>query len=242
MNFLISGCSFSGNGDCNDNRSHFWSEPLRTLGNVVNLSVPGAGNKFIADSVINETIKNTYDYVLVMWTGLKRLDIPVCPSICTDEFIPNLLVNESVYIDHAGSELDFPSSKLDKLRKEYFMLSSDATCAYESLMQFLRLQQHLESKNIKYFFTSYIQYFTDANVLPNSNFGLYKHKELNYLIEQLDISRWIFENKKTIFDIASETNSFADDGFHPSYQTSMAWGNIVKQKLEQDIGQQIKTA
>lgn len=48
MRFLTSGCSFTGKDPSG------WPNWLGTHGFVKNVAIPGAGNKYIADSIIHE--------------------------------------------------------------------------------------------------------------------------------------------------------------------------------------------
>jgi hypothetical protein len=72
MRIAVSGCSFTYNS---------WPNFLDFHWQVTNLAWPGAGNKYIADSIIHATSINTYDLVLVMWSGITRLDFPVTKNI-----------------------------------------------------------------------------------------------------------------------------------------------------------------
>ena len=177
MKFLISGCSFSGRG----NGAHAgWSIPLLKLGNVVNLACPGAGNLYIADGVINHLLVNPdYDYVVVMWSGLQRFDIAVDPANTP----VNYLEAFSILRQSENIKYDIYAAMTDGLghppfKKQYFMMQDEISLAYQSLMNMIKLQNHLNQLKIPYFFSSYVNYFNAENKLPDLNFGLYRYPEL----------------------------------------------------------------
>ena len=55
-----------------------WHKEIFDSEQVTNLAVTGSGNKYIADSVISHISGGTaVDYVLVSWSGLNRVDLPL---------------------------------------------------------------------------------------------------------------------------------------------------------------------
>ena len=188
----MSGCSFTGTG-FNDVEDGTWSTPLGHLGNVTNLAVPGAGNEYIADSVINHVLSGKpVDMVLVMWSGLQRQDFLIDPAVQDDHHMPMLTVRPDVRFSPAGGMQDFPSSATARAKKEMFTIGNELVFAYRGLMQIIKLQSFLKEKNIPYVFMSYINYWKGQDYLVNSNFGIEKYPTLVELAKAIDFDAWVF--------------------------------------------------
>lgn len=111
-----------------------------------------------------------------------------------------------------------------------YKVSSELSLGTINLMEIIKLQAFLQSKNIPYHFMSYINYWNDRErVSPNGDFGVYRYKELLPLINEIDFSRWIFKNDQRdgLYEIALETDDFQDDGFHPDASAHQAWADTV---------------
>ncbi len=55
-----------------------WHQEIFDCERVTNLAVPGAGNKYISESVMSHIVENPgVDHVLVNWSGLNRVDVPL---------------------------------------------------------------------------------------------------------------------------------------------------------------------
>ena len=73
MGVLVSGCSFTGT----ENQSTHWTSMLFGGVNVMNMAKGGAGNRYIASSVLsNIDLGNKPQYVFILWSGIRRIDIP----------------------------------------------------------------------------------------------------------------------------------------------------------------------
>ena len=73
MKILISGCSFTQWPEYPGGPNACWPNYI-TGHEITNIGEAAAGNQYICDSVIQETLQNDYDMVLVMWSGVSRLD------------------------------------------------------------------------------------------------------------------------------------------------------------------------
>lgn len=76
---LVGGDSFTYNSK--------WPELLFPDCEIINLGRSGAGNRFIADSVIDYVSRHKVDQVFVLWSAINRVDIPVPVSEITDSWI-----------------------------------------------------------------------------------------------------------------------------------------------------------
>ena len=66
---LTNGCSFTAWSEYKN-----WPGHLPNNWDVTNIASHAAGNQWICDSTIVKTINNDYDLVLIMWSGLTRID------------------------------------------------------------------------------------------------------------------------------------------------------------------------
>lgn len=117
-----------------------------------------------------------------MWSGLQRIDILV------DELAPfdSFLLDPDIRYYMTGDILDNKFSNLIKFGNE-------KSRAYCSLMEIIKLQSFLQSKDKTYYFMSYVNYWNDKDHLINRNFGIYKYPILETLSNLIDFSRFIFE-------------------------------------------------
>lgn len=182
---------------------------LEDFGDVTNLGYPGAGNEYIAESTIYELLNCNYDCVLIMWSGLQRVDLRVDKLAVVDDICPL----EDITYKPIGDLLGSPKYR------EIFVVGNELTRGYKSLMEMIKLQNYLKNNNVKYYFMSYVNYWNDAEQLPNRNFGVYKYPLTSKLANSLDFSRFIFANdsKDCLYELACKTDGgLAEDNFHPS--------------------------
>lgn len=231
---LSSGCSFTaGNWEIEFNRyfKHYDS------------AYPGAGNKYIADSIIHLSSLEQYDCVVVMWSGLTRLDFPIVNHSYFNNYFNQSMLGHTAantkYImsgGQIGNWLEDPMAKLFYENIYKFMSFEDL--ALLSLLEMIKLQGHLKSKNIKYYFMSYINYWNQPQdwFSPNLDRGLNNYPTLDHIVNQIDFDQWIFlnDNKDGVYELAQWNNDFLDDNYHPGPTTQRIWGEFVLEKLARD--------
>ena len=66
---LVNGCSFS-------RGENSWPYQLQDLMNfdLVNLAQAACGNTYILESTISELSHRHYDFIIIMWSGVDRVD------------------------------------------------------------------------------------------------------------------------------------------------------------------------
>lgn len=245
MKILISGCSFTQWPEYPGGPNVCWPKYLKDClpnDEVKTLAEAAAGNQYICDSIIRETLNNRYDQVLVMWSGVSRLD-----------YLTSLEDQSwNALFDSYGFFRRLPDGKLGwifsggqmgtwfkhpvahKMFYEMYKVSSELSLATINLMEIVKLQNYLKAKGIPFKFMSYVNYWTTGkNLSPNGDFGVLDFPELKYLINEIDFSRWIFadENKKCIYDVAQVMNNFMEDGFHPGAEAHQEWARLVAGQL-----------
>lgn len=215
---IVSGCSFTHNnhdGHCTwGNSLAYWYGM-----DIVNLAVPGAGNKHIANSIILYIEKNNlnYDEVLVMpmWSNFRRIDFITDRELSNfnsvisvpykyDEY--NELVNGGVWWH------DKPRVHVEKVLVDYSKYQSNKSLALNSWLEINSLKNYLTVKGIDNYFTSYFD---------NSEFI----NELSEIGLNMDYGNWV--TYPCLGDYAKEHGMVADDGFHPTIEGHETWAREV---------------
>lgn len=244
---LISGCSFTQWPEFPGGPNTCWPRYLSEIRpdlNITNLAEAAAGNQYISDSVIRAVLEkpNYYDHVVVMWSGVTRLDF------LTDVLDPNW----SALFDSYGFYRRLPEGKLGwifsggqlgtwfknpvahKMFYEQYKVSSDLSLANINLTEIVKTQNFLENKKIPYHFMSYVNYWnTESQVSPNGDFGVYQYPEIRYLTDSINFDNWLFTTGQDgIYELAKQNNDFTEDGFHPGSATQQSWAKFVSQQFD----------
>ena len=230
MNVLVNGCSFSrGPGS--------WPYKLQELlsCNLVNLAQAGAGNTYIYESTVSELYKRKYDLVIIMWTGIERVDFAVdnihdfdsTPYTSMHQLQQNdwpekivLPINDQDYVEknwvfgcgHINGDIALRKSRL-----------FDSVYRYQGRQQLLQsfiikmiaLQSILNNLNIPYVFSFYEDYEIELKA--------------NHLSTAID---WkCVCNSTNIDHIMKSNNWFAKDNQHPSDQAHIVWAEVLQGHL-----------
>ena len=248
MRVLISGCSFTHWPEFPGGPNICWPKYLQNLNpnwTIKNIAEPAAGNQYIADSVVRAVMQETFDHVLVMWSGVSRLDFL---TSLEDPYWERLFDSYGFYrrVDQCPNKLgwifsggqvgtwyqnDIAKSVFSKMYK----ISNPLSLASINLMEMIKTQNFLQNKKIPYHFMSYVNYWnTDEFVSRNGDFGVLKYPELELLIREIDFTRWIFinNNRDGVYEVSKDRNSFQPDGFHPGNDVSEFWADIVNQHVQ----------
>jgi hypothetical protein len=251
MNLLISGCSFTQWPEYPGGPNICWPKFLKDQNpdwTIENLAEPAAGNQYIADSVIRSVIKTRPDHVLVMWSGVSRLDYltsledPAWERLFDSygfyrrvEDCPNQLG----YI-FSGGQMGtwYKNDVAHKMFYEMYKVSSPMSLASINLMEIVKLQNFLQNKGIPYHFMSYVNYWNSKeHVSPNGDFGVMAFSELNDLISEIDFDPWIFadQQRNGIYELALQQKDFQPDGFHPGIPIYQQWANTINDHLHKAL-------
>lgn len=243
MKILISGCSFTQWPEYPSGPNICWPKFLLELNPdwiINNIAEPAAGNQYIADSVIRSVIEEKPDHVLVMWSGVSRLDYL---TSLEDSAWERLYDSYGFYrrVDTCPDKLGYIFSggqmgtwyKNDVAHRmfyEMYKVASPLSLASINLMEIVKLQNFLQNKKIPYHFMSYVNYWnTDVQVSPNGDFGVLAFPELKMLIQEIDFDPWIFadQQRNGVYELAKQQQNFQPDGFHPGIPIYQQWAQIV---------------
>lgn len=250
MNILVSGCSFTHWPETPGSENNIcWPAHLQKLlpqSKITNLAEPAAGNLYIANSVVRALLDRPdhYDLVLVMWSGVSRLDFltditdPAWHALFDQygfyrrvEACPNKLG----YL-FSGGQMGpwYANTATRKIFTEMYKISGPLSLAHTNLIEMVKTQEFLKQRKIPYRFMSYVNYWGDGEHLsPNGDFGVAKFPELRSIIDGLDFSQWIFSNdhRDGIYEMAKAANDYHGDRFHPGKETNRQWAQLVFDQL-----------
>jgi len=233
MRILVNGCSFS-RGPIS------WPYYLtgltdKTGSNVVNLACAGAGNTYIHDTTMRILEKEKFDLVLIMWSGIHRIDQQIelteinqyettysskyqsslndWPEKIVDPFNDQTLVEKN-WLFGCGVLNGETSSELNRLFKEAYRTMGDEEFVNQFIVKIIGLQNTLTQLDIPYVFSFYQPYID-------------KIKKSNLI----DWDNCIINDNIT--DIAKRLNSYDEDGLHPGLEANQKWANCVVEHLTQ---------
>jgi hypothetical protein len=206
MKILTNGCSFTALSPYPT-----WPYLLGTDA-VKNLAEHAAGNQWICHSTIAELSENSYDLVLVMWSGLERSDWTVEEDVYLQSTGFKSVNNFGIHYLHNEQDLFKQSSVAVGQRERVF----------NSLIHIISLQSYLQAHNIKYKFMSYMNVWEDV-------YGL----GLEYLDCQIDFSQWIFTDKDRngLFELSQDSKLYIADGYHPNEQAHQQWAELIRKSI-----------
>lgn len=250
MKVLISGCSFTHWPETpGSDRNICWPSHLQTLRpdfQITNLAEPGAGNQYIANSVVRYVLENPaqVDLVMVMWSGVSRLDFL---TDLTEPSWHRLFDNYGFYrrVESCPNTLGYIFSggalgpwtlnqDVTALFRQMYKVSSNLSLAHNNLIEIIKCQEFLKSMHIPFRFMSYVNYWNHTDhCSPNGDFGVLKYPELKPLLNNIDWSQWIFQNNNRdgIYEMAKAAEDYHGDRFHPGLQTNQQWAELVARHL-----------
>ena len=227
---LVNGCSFSRGPD---------SWPYFLSGyDVVNLAQSGSGNTYIHETTIAELSKRSYDFVIVMWTGIHRVDFKVADinvfsqSTYTSQYqhqqndwkekivIPT---NDQDYVEKdwvfgCGHINGDPVITQSKIFEQVYKHVDSSQFAYGLLIKMISMQNVLKQMRIPYLFTFYQDYEQSLKI----------H---SVLYSALDHSR--IYNRDNIYTITKTNNWFDTDNLHPGMLAHQTWAKLLQHKIDE---------
>ena len=183
----------------------------------------GAGNQAIASRVIHEISKQQFNQVVVLWSGINRLDMPVPLNLHkTFDYKFFDIVDNIAWYHSGGIGCSGQSSEAPRKVKQYFdTLYVGADNQYLSeltLMNILAVQTQLKTQNVpfKMCFIYDIQ-----NSLPSQHevsHGTLSKKSC--LFSQID---WSVFKAESPWEWASTQNQLDQTGYYPTQDGYYRW-------------------
>lgn len=220
MRILTNGCSFSRGPTAWPNHIAKWFNA-----DLVNLAQAGAGNTYISRATMSELQARSYDLVLIMWSGLERIDLQV-----EDIDLFDATIYTSKYQSQQNdwpSKIVHPVNDQDYVQKNWVFgtgfINQDKAIIdsglFQSQYRFQDFDNHLQR--------SFFDMLSLENYLQNHNipyaFAFYQNyiDQVNCYTDQLDW-RNIY-NDQNLYDITKRINDWDSDGFHPGPLAQKLW-------------------
>ena len=196
-------------------------------------ATPGAGNQSMAARVIHECSQQNFDRVVVIWSGINRIDIPIGKDLHNVQSKEKSGEYKYGYFTELGDMVWYHSGGwalsgcsdpcpefLQNFFKHQYKGSTDRYLSDFSLLSVLQAQSFLASRNIPYSM-SFI-YDIDADYAA-SKFGpglgqIDRSSPLNSLVD------WTaFSLEKPMFEHGLATDQMTQDQFHPTSKCMIEW-------------------
>lgn len=254
-NFLANGCSFTERIDHPDSKTCTWATYLAkqlAVENYINLATQGAGNDYICHSTINYLENANLDpnqtLVIVMWSGVARMDLPLSKSwyqhfkfgehsVCKTDGI-------GYWINSGGMTSAWNNKpNVKPIFEHAYKITDPVDHCTKSLRYFVMLESYLKSCGYKFLFTSFINYWRDQypyyqmsgespKVTADPNIGY--HCKDYPIFKKFDFDNWFFVNDQqdTICEFAHSQDPRGD--WHPSNKMHQAFAEqIVLPRVQQ---------
>lgn len=220
MRILTSGCSFSRGPTAWPNHIAQWYDA-----DLVNLAQAGAGNTYISRSVMAELQQRSYDLVLVMWSGLERVDLQVedigqfADTKYTSEYQsqqndwPEKIVEPINDQDYVQKNWVFGMGHLNRdpwlvkhgLFEKLYRHQDFDVHLQRSFYDMLSLESYLKSRMIPYAFAFYQDYVGKMGNLAS-------HLDWKHIY-----------NETNLYSTAVDLEDYDTDGIHPGPQAQKIW-------------------
>lgn len=240
---LISGCSFIDNPYF---LSCAWDDDVYMPDRTIILARSGAGNQYIARSVMENLCSSTplsehqaqapssrVDRVFVLWSGLARLDIPLPleQEFEIQDYWHRKRINRSVWYLSGGAEglwnmdsTGSPEFIKQFLRKQYMTFDWEYLATH-SLSYVVGCLNVLESRGIDYRFGFIYDIFQDHSDEPSLGGAVSRDNPMVALIP------WHRCLPSSPYDFCRLRGLLSEDNFHPSEQGYRAWIQEIRHLL-----------
>lgn len=199
------------------------------------LASPGSGNQAISARVLYEVSQQTYDRVIVLWSGVNRLDFPVSdelnntyPKNSSGNWVSRCPVGSAVWFHSGGILGTGPTEKsaTPEALKQFFQtqyLGTTSGSKYLSeltLMSIATTQSVLDKMKIPYQMGFIYNAYKPAAKDPNEH-TLGKLDRSSPLFRLID---WYsFTQYQPPYEWAKQNNKLEADHFHPTRNAMIEW-------------------
>lgn len=237
---LIEGCSyvemFSMHSSMNYNNTYRWPDVFSRI-NVDSYDIwgkSGSGNHAIAMRTLHHVARENYDRVIVIWSGVNRLDAVVPKQIHNLQKNPYeyvSILDDLVYY-HCGNLFNVDNSKIPRVLDEYFVTqikgSSLRYFTDLTLHNVILVQSVLQSRGIDYKMAWMYDPHADYSETPWWP-GCGQLDNTSPLYHMVD---WTKINAVYPYEWCLARDMMHPDGFHWSWEGGFQW---FKQIMNEDV-------
>jgi hypothetical protein len=212
-NLIVSGCSFTYNLD--SHKIHTWPYFLRDLGGfdqVLDTSLPGAGNFHIANSLIwaleleRPDPKNTL--VIVMWSGNDRDDY-MTPATNINNYPWTFNYSKNVMSAITGGSHAEACGNTTKSAKNFFASKTQESRSIENYLCITNTWNYLQNKGYRFVFLNFLNPDFPSRI---SHFDIKKYLPL----EQKEMLIQMMDEASDLYSFVLKNNFLSEDDLHPS--------------------------
>jgi hypothetical protein len=198
------------------------------------LAQAGAGNTYISRSTMAELQARSYDLVLIMWSGLERVDLQV-----EDIDLFDNTTSTSKYQSQQNdwpSKIVYPINDQDYVQKNWvfvtgFMNKGKAIIdggLFQSQYRFQGFNNHLERS---FFDMLSLESYLQNRDIPYA-FAFYQNyiNQMGCYADQLDWKN--IYNDQNLYDIAKSIQDWDSDGQHPGPLAHETWARHLHDYLD----------
>lgn len=217
---LVVGCSFVYGLYLKDS-STFPYKPLGT---------PGTGNAAIAANLYNELAKNTYENVIVIWTGINRLDLPIPRPYQKILPIYNCItkINDVAWYHSGGIGASYACDAPKEIKTIFdtqYKGASQQFLTDLSLIPIIGVQSYLEANNIPYKMSFIYDIHSDEYTTSWLETVLGK---IDTTSAMYNLVKWDkFVQEPPPFEWCRDQNLLMPDNFHPTYEGMVKWLELI---------------
>ena len=207
----------------------------------------GSGNPGIAARVMYECSKHRFDQVIVLWSGINRLDFPIpmnlqktFPRVNQNEWAYDYITElENVVWYHSGGlGASGCQENCPKFIRKFFQNQyKGATPKYLtdlSLQSVISTQSFLKVNNIDY----KMGWLYDINAKTNNTHLGSGCGDLDNTSRYVDLMDWSKINKITAYEWSRDNNLLSDDRYHWTRDGAVKWfDQILGVKLTKTLDQ-----
>lgn len=227
-NLLVSGCSFTFN---NGVEPYSWPHVLgKELGlNVINLSIPGAGNAHISNSIMlaleRSELKPEDTLVMAMWSGIGRIDWIADNELSrfSDSYPFTYNYDEFSELVAGGHWWNIKNpSRVQTALIEYSKFQSEKSLTLQSWLAMKNLYNYLKVNGFEYHCTSFMNIFVDG--AGSDAVTVNYLKEIDSLKLELDGEVWLpLAADNYLGDYCKKKNLLWEDNYHPNWLGQIEW-------------------
>jgi len=196
-------------------------------------ATPGSGNQSMAARVIYECSQRQFDQVVVVWSGINRLDFPIGKELHKVQSKNKLGEYDYGYFTEIGdmawyhsggwglSGCSYPCPTfLQYFFKNQYVGSTNRYLSDMSLLAIIQVQSFLAHRAIPYKM-SFIYDIHNDHIEPQFAPGLGNLDKASPLNTQVDWTK--FSMDLPMFEYAQDTEQLSKDKFHPTSDCMIEW-------------------
>jgi hypothetical protein len=193
---------------------------------------PGAGNQAIAARALHQINTVDYDEVLVLWSGVNRLDMPVSQDLHRVENYKFFdMVDTTIWYHSGGIGCSGQSPEAPKIIKKYFdaayFVSSNQSLSHLTLNNIFSVQQRLQVKQIPY----RMAFIYDINDQSRQQHEV-SHGFLDPICNLYSHINWQPFVIDSPYNWARSKKQLKEDNYYPTEAAFLQW---FKEQLDVDL-------